>query len=509
MLAKFYLNNTRLTTDLGMILFSLAGCYLASLYGAGSFNESIALGTGYVSLILLAVTLLIGPINLLRKRKNPVNLNFRRDIGIWSGITAIVHVVFSLQITPGKSIIEYFTGNSVSGFGLFEIGNNVGLVATLIIVALLITSNQISLKLLKGKRWKLLQRFNYLLILLAVVHTVALQSANLRESFFFLGTLILSVAVVLVQAFGIAVTLQRSNERKAAHNPPVAAASVVSPVVAASGEITLARRRFLAVTGATLLGGVVVSGTTGYLLGRAQAGASANTTQAQVMPNTPVPAPAQGQNGGQANPANGVNGSQPAPANGSNNGNFPGGAAPGSVPSNGFDRRGGGGFGPGNPGTTGENTGAGAETGANSSNNPAPATAPAGSAGQPGGSNTGTTGGAASGATGSSSGGRTVVLGNLSALAVGAALKFTTPDTNETAFVIHEQDGSVKAFSGTCTHRPYALVYDPSQQELVCNLHSVPFNLITGAPTRSPARTALKSYKVQVDAQNNVVYDIS
>src|SRR4051794_29914778 len=253
MLAKFYLNNTRLTTDLGIILFTLFGCYVASLYSSGSFNETIAIGTGYVSLILLAVTLLIGPINLLRKRKNPVNLNFRRDVGIWSGITAIVHVVFSLQLTPGKSIIEYFTGDSVSGFGLFEIGNVVGLVATLIMVALLITSNQISLKLLKGKRWKLLQRFNYLLILLTVVHTFALQSVNLRESFFFLGTIVLSVAVVVVQAFGIVTTLRRSNERKAFHSQPI------STVMTAPGQITLARRRFLTVTGATLLGGVVVS----------------------------------------------------------------------------------------------------------------------------------------------------------------------------------------------------------------------------------------------------------
>lgn len=210
MVSKFYLNNTRLTTDLGMILFSLLGCYLASLYGAGSFNESVSLGTGYVSLILLAVTLLIGPINLLRKRKNPVNLNLRRDIGIWSGITALVHVAFSLQLTPGKSIFAYFVGDKVSGFGLFELGNNVGLVATLIMVALLITSNQISLKLLKGKRWKLLQRFNYLLMLVAVIHTVALQSANLRESFFFWGIMGVSLAVVVAQTFGIVTTLRRS-----------------------------------------------------------------------------------------------------------------------------------------------------------------------------------------------------------------------------------------------------------------------------------------------------------
>ncbi len=91
---------------------------------------------------------------------------------------------------------------------------------------------------------------------------------------------------------------------------------------------------------------------------------------------------------------------------------------------------------------------------------------------------------------------------------MGSALKFTTPDTGETAFVIHEQDGSVKAYSGICTHRPYTLVFDQSQKALVCNLHDVPFNIITGAPTRRPANSPLQSYKVHVDSQNNIVYDI-
>jgi sulfoxide reductase heme-binding subunit YedZ len=477
MIAKFYLNNSRLTTDLGMILFSLAGCYLASLYGAGSFSESVSIGLGYVSLILLAATLLIGPINLLHKRKNPVNINLRRDTGIWCGITALVHVAFSLQLTPGKSIFAYFTGDSVSGFGLFEAGNVVGLVATLVMVALLITSNQISLKLLKGKNWKLIQRFNYPLMLLVLVHTVALQVANLREGFFFWGTMGVSLAVVVAQTSGIITTIRRSNERKNFHSQPLASIPGYNQVVAAPGQITMARRRFLTVTGATLLGGVVVSGSAGYFLGRSQAGA-APQPQAEVLPNTPIPAQSQ----------------NPAPNQGQAGG-FEGNQG-GNNFSGGFGRRGGG-FGQGNnPGATNGSGSASSTTPAAQGNT----TQQNGSSAQAG---TATT--AASGASAS---GRTLALGTVASLAVGAALEFTTPDTNEPAFLIHEQDGSFKALSGLCTHRPYKLVYNEAQHQLVCNLHSVPFNIITGAPTRSPARTALSSFKVHVDGQN-IVYDIS
>lgn len=471
MLSKYYLNNSRLSTNLGMILLSLAGCYLASIYGPdNTFNENVSIGLGYVSLLMLTVTLLIGPINLLRKRRNPVNLNLRRDIGIWSGITACLHVVFSLQIYPGKSILEYFVGRSgtseLPGFGLFEISNDVGLVATLVMVALMVTSNQVSLIWLKGKRWKFLQRFNYLLIVLALLHTIGFQSVNARESYFFYGVIALSLAVLAAQGGGIALTMSRAQARKAANASPSApVVAGLSPVSAQSGQITMARRRFLAVTGTTLLGGVAVSGAAGYLFGRSQS--EGNTLAlAQVPANTAAP----------ANPSTGTN---------------PGNSQVGAAPSNGFGGRGGG-F---NQGNTGASQGSAATpTTPAASGSAATPTTPAASSD--------TT--AQSGSSNATS--RSLILGNFASLAVGSALKFTTPDTGETAFVIHEQDGSLKAYSGICTHRPYTLVFNQSQQALVCNLHNVPFNIITGAPTRRPANSALPSYTVHVDSQNNIVY---
>jgi sulfoxide reductase heme-binding subunit YedZ len=40
------------------------------------------MATAYVSLALLAATLVTGPINLLRRRPNPVSTDLRRDLGI-------------------------------------------------------------------------------------------------------------------------------------------------------------------------------------------------------------------------------------------------------------------------------------------------------------------------------------------------------------------------------------------------------------------------------------------
>jgi nitrite reductase/ring-hydroxylating ferredoxin subunit len=350
-------------------------------------------------------------------------------------------------------------------------------------VALLVTSNQVSLKLLKGKRWKFLQRFNYLLVILSVIHTFAFQAVNSRENVFIYSVIALSVTVIAAQLTGVALHLSRTRVRQAAHAEPSAAPTATFALAPVPGsQLTMARRRFLAVTGVTLLGGVAVSGTAGYLLGRSQA-AEQTLTLAQVPPNTVAPA----NSGANLGPGSTAANSQI-----------------GNIPPSGFERRGrrdqnipGNSANPTLPNSGASSAGAGSQTQPSSPTPPA-ATSP-------------TTPAAANGSSGQTAGstGRSLILGNFASLAAGSALKFTTPDTGETAFVIHEQDGSVKAYSGICTHRPYTLVFDQSQKALVCNLHDVPFNIITGAPTRRPANSPLQSYKVHVDSQNNIVYDIA
>ncbi|MDP4680421.1 MAG: hypothetical protein NWS46_08655, partial [Cyclobacteriaceae bacterium] len=47
--------------------------------------------SGYLSIILLAVSLLLGPINLILKLKNPISTYIRRDLGIVGGILGVIH----------------------------------------------------------------------------------------------------------------------------------------------------------------------------------------------------------------------------------------------------------------------------------------------------------------------------------------------------------------------------------------------------------------------------------
>jgi hypothetical protein len=70
-----------------------AGWSLSFDVGSRSFMARAATATGYVATGLLALTLLIGPANLLLRRRNPVSTSLARDTGTWAAITSIVHVI--------------------------------------------------------------------------------------------------------------------------------------------------------------------------------------------------------------------------------------------------------------------------------------------------------------------------------------------------------------------------------------------------------------------------------
>lgn len=172
------------------------------------------LGFGYMCLAFIAATLLIGPLNLLRQRRNPVSINLRRDVGIWAGITGCLHVVFALQLHfQGQVLFHFFAPTAEGGFrpllNRFGVGNYLGAAATIILILLLLTSNTLSLRILKGKRWKQLQRFNYALAALALVHTLLFQANGQRQPVFMYLVLLVTLGVLVVQWFGTGVYRNR------------------------------------------------------------------------------------------------------------------------------------------------------------------------------------------------------------------------------------------------------------------------------------------------------------
>lgn len=163
--------------------------------------------TGYLALALIALTLLLGPWNLLLGRRLPVSSYLRRDVGIWSALTSVAHVVLGFLVEHGDGdVLGYFVAADdrsrilTNSFGL---ANWAGLAAVVIAVGLAAISSDAALRKLKAARWKRLQRANYLLAVLAVLHAV-LYGAFWRLTSPYTVTLLASVVIVVVaQAMGV------------------------------------------------------------------------------------------------------------------------------------------------------------------------------------------------------------------------------------------------------------------------------------------------------------------
>jgi sulfoxide reductase heme-binding subunit YedZ len=144
-----------------------------------------SMATGYTSLILLSITLVIGPVNIIRGKINPISTDIRRDVGIWCGLIGIAHVVVGIQVHMGN-IWLYFV-NAVDGADaymlrgdLFGFANYTGLLGALVLVLLLLLSNDLSLRMLKSRRWKNLQRWSYAGFILILIHGAMYQIVEKR-----------------------------------------------------------------------------------------------------------------------------------------------------------------------------------------------------------------------------------------------------------------------------------------------------------------------------------------
>jgi sulfoxide reductase heme-binding subunit YedZ len=205
---------------LPIALASTAGLFLltslAPSRGSGLSIGRLASPTGDVALVLLALTLLIGPTNLLLRRRNPPNNYLRRDLGTWTAIWSVVHVVVGFQGHSGRTFgfVDYFFADGKPLTNSFGLGNWTGLVATVLVVLLLVISTDHYMREFKAPAWKSLQRLNYTLFALVVAHAVFYGALRRMESPFTRLLLATTVIVFVGQAAGIWLW-RRKHSRKA------------------------------------------------------------------------------------------------------------------------------------------------------------------------------------------------------------------------------------------------------------------------------------------------------
>jgi sulfoxide reductase heme-binding subunit YedZ len=180
-----------------------------------SFIQQSTVATGYLALGLLGLTLLIGPANLLLRRRNPVSSYLRRDVGTWTAIASVVHVILGFQVHGRGQVLDflnYFAASDGSPWlNSFALGNWTGLAALVIVLVLLALSTDGALRELKARTWKDLQRLNYTLFALVILHAFFYGALLRMTSPFTLLGVLTVIAVVVGQAVGIWLWRRRSS----------------------------------------------------------------------------------------------------------------------------------------------------------------------------------------------------------------------------------------------------------------------------------------------------------
>jgi sulfoxide reductase heme-binding subunit YedZ len=137
----------------------------------------LSFSTAWPALVLLAVTLIIGPWRTLRGKAPILSQDLRRDIGIWGGSLGVAHAVIgNCEHLRGRPWLYYVYEKTQEHLipirhDVFGFSNYTGLFAGLLLLLLLITSNDASLRKYGNAGWKSLQRWNYVCFGLTALHT--------------------------------------------------------------------------------------------------------------------------------------------------------------------------------------------------------------------------------------------------------------------------------------------------------------------------------------------------
>lgn len=192
-------------------LFLLSAASICLLYETRPYTDRISrfsFATAYPAIALIAVTLALGPLNVLRKRRNPISGDLRRDVGIWAGILSLVHAVVGQTVHLRGRPWLYYVYESKAHHAiplrhdLFGFSNYTGAFSAVLVLALLATSNDISLRALGTPRWKALQRWNYAAFALAIFHTAGYQSTAKHNTGFEIFVGLATCMALLLQYLG-------------------------------------------------------------------------------------------------------------------------------------------------------------------------------------------------------------------------------------------------------------------------------------------------------------------
>lgn len=159
----------------GVLALALVGVFWASR-PQWTADMRLWRAVGDAAIVLLALSLAVGPASRLFPFLSALG-RWRRQLGIWTALTALVHsvlvlwqwVFFDLGRLMGYEFVPQlgYTARLEPGFGL---ANLMGIVAMTWLLVLLATSSDVAMRRLGPGVWSWLQNFSHVVFYLVVLH---------------------------------------------------------------------------------------------------------------------------------------------------------------------------------------------------------------------------------------------------------------------------------------------------------------------------------------------------
>jgi methionine sulfoxide reductase heme-binding subunit len=171
LLANFFARNVKKIKQTILIIAHL------SLFGF--FFPDLRKDYGELAGNLLIFILFLSPLSRIFRIRFLLQLmSIRRELGILMAYLAIVHGV-GYMIDP-----DWFQSLILPTLSVWQNGFLFGMVAFALTLPLLLTSNNLALKYLGGKKWKWLHRTIYILFVFAVLHRFFIKTKNDTDTLF-------------------------------------------------------------------------------------------------------------------------------------------------------------------------------------------------------------------------------------------------------------------------------------------------------------------------------------
>ena len=113
---------------------------------------------------------------------------------------------------PWLYFVKEVEGGFAIRFGNFGLGNYTGLFGVLILILLLIISNDYFLGKLKAIKWKNLQRFAYPMFILVIAHSIFYRLNANKEDLIMYLYLPMFLVVLVFQLIGIWIKMKRAKK---------------------------------------------------------------------------------------------------------------------------------------------------------------------------------------------------------------------------------------------------------------------------------------------------------